>query len=196
MSVEAVIVGRHVSEVCQRFPLRSSCATRACLRNVPMAADHKPRLYYAPRTQYFPHLPKVGRGSALATELILLTNGAEPTCPVLAAPPDEMHNAVPARASAASPVGDGNPSSAVIVVVLLHRGRWWGIIGVLTFVGMQVAGLLVSATFSLRVGEEARSRAETMPYWRRLLAVLILRMVSTSEQLFWVGQSFARMRRP
>lgn len=196
MSAEAAIVGRHGSEVFQRFPLRSSCSIRAYLRNIPMVADQKPRLYNALRPQYFPHLPKVGRGSALATELIKFTNGAEPTFPVLAAPLDEMHHAVPARASAANPVGDGNPSSAVIVVVLLHRGRWWGIVGVLTFVGMQVAGLLISATFSLRVGEDALSRAETMPYWRRLLAVLILRMVSTSEQLFWVGQSFALMRRP
>lgn len=115
----------------------------------------------------------------MATESIDWTKRVQPTCAMGGAPLDEMIH-VPARASAAINVGDGHPSSAVNVVALLDRGWPWGIVGVFTYVGVQMAGLLISATFPLRVGEEALPRVDNMPYWRRLLAVLILRLVSTS----------------
>lgn len=93
---------------------------------------------------------------------------------------DECSQAVPARGSSDSSVDDDRPFSAHTVGAPPHQGWLWANTAVVIFFSGQLAGLLYSATFPLREGGQALPRPEYMPYWRRLLSVLVVRMVSTS----------------
>lgn len=112
-----------------------------------------------------------------ATQVIDRAKGAEGGCAVGSAPLGEMLQSVPAQASASSKVNSSHPRLAVKLVALVRRVWSWVTIGVLICVIVQLASLLYSATFPLRVGGKVHPRAEYMSYWRRFLAVSVLRIV-------------------
>lgn len=111
------------------------------------------------------------------------------------APLDEISHHVPVRASIAPNVDDGRRRLALKVVGVLHRIWSWAAIGVRIFTIVQLASLLYSATFPLRVGGRVHPRVEHMAYWRRFLAVAVLRVVSSPEPLLRVGHTFAPIHR-
>lgn len=145
---------------------------------------------------FAPVHPKVGRGSMWATEVIDRAKGAERTCPVGSAPLNETSQSVPIRAPIVINVDDGRASLAAKAIALLRRVWSWVTTGASVFVTMQLASLSYSATFPLRVGGKVNPRVEYMAYWRRFLAVVILRVVSSSESLLSAGHSSSPMYRP
>lgn len=150
---------------------------------------------YTIRPFYPVHL-KVGQGSMWASELIDRAKGAERRCPMGSAPLNETYQHVPIRASIVTNVDGGRPCLAAKAIALLRRVWSWATTGVFVFVAMQLASLSYSATFPLRVGGKVNPRVEYMAYWRRFLAVVILRVVSSSEPLLRVGHSSSPMYRP
>lgn len=109
--------------------------------------------------------------------------GALPTCAVGEKPTDAAIHAVPAPVSTASNIDDGRPSSSVGVVAPRPWGWKWGNMVAFIYTCVEVASLGFLATLPLRVGDKVTPRAEDMAYWKRFIAVSILRMVGTPEPL-------------
>eukprot|EP00904_Undaria_pinnatifida_P006856 jgi/Undpi1/32/HiC_scaffold_1.g00032.m1 len=119
---------------------------------------------------------KVDRGSVWATILMDGAKGALPTCAVGEKPTDAAIHAVPAPVSTASNIDDGRPSSSVGVVAPRPWGWKWGNMVAFIYTCVEVASLGFLATLPLRVGDKVTPRAEDMAYWKRFIAVSILRM--------------------